>query len=237
MLNEGALYALAIIYHLFLVFLSEKHYIRVRRIIMSNIRNLVGQRFGRLTVVERIRDSVKKRTNYRCSCDCGNETLVFHGSLTRSLTNSCGCVRNECTAERNRGNATHGESKTSLYSLWHTMIDRCECPTAHAYELYGGRGIKVCERWRKSFIDFKNDMGPRPNKLTIDRIDSNGNYTPENCRWATRKEQSNNKRNNVVLEFQGQKMNISQWADAMSIPRTRLYSRWKRGWSTEEILS
>ena len=119
---------------------------------------------------------------------------------------------------------------------WDNMIDRVSDPKATSWDRYGGRGIIVCERWR-TFANFLADMGEKPSGLTLERIDNNGNYEPLNCRWATPKEQGQNRNTNVFLEFSGRRLNIAQWAEVIGISRFILYERIRRGWSVEDALT
>jgi hypothetical protein len=156
-----------------------------------------GERIGRLTVIE-IAKLTEQGRWYRCRCDCGNEITVRGASLARENTRSCGCLKREQTAAMGRNSAIHGHTvnkkPTPTFNSWSSMRDRCRRRKAAAYPNYGGRGIKVCDRWADSFENFLADMGERPAGTSLDRIDPLGNYEPGNCRWATAQEQSRNRR-------------------------------------------
>ena len=153
---------------------------------MSALIDLTGKRFGLLTVIERTPDS-PKNPKWLCVCDCGKESVVWGGNLRRGLTKSCGCAQ---------ALPRHGMARTAIYKAWHGMLQRCDNPSHGAYKHYGGRGISVCHRWR-DFSNFIEDMGVRPDGLELDRIDNDGNYCKENCRWVTHKVNCQNTRRSI----------------------------------------
>lgn len=198
-----------------------------------------GSRFGLLTLIEEIPASEHRQAVFRC--DCGNEFFFALRPVARGDRKSCGCLprgRKKSTAPRAKKAAPEFDSERALRCIWRCIIGRCEKPSCRAYPEYGGRGIRICDRW-KTFENFAADMGPRPSPgHSVDRYpDNNGNYEPNNCRWATRTEQQNNMRSNVLLEFRGMVRTLAQWSSEIGIERSVLRTRMKLGWTTEQVLS
>lgn len=168
---------------------------------------------------------------WRCKCDCGNEVVVHKGGMHKGGTVSCGC------AKRNRV-TKHGFSEGRLDIIFRSMKQRCYDKNAANYATYGGRGIRICEEWiedKQAFFDWANQNG-YSDSLSIDRIDVNGDYSPSNCRWATTKEQSNNRRDNVYITYEGLSLTVAEWSVRTNIPYQTIYSRLRSGWSIEDAL-
>lgn len=212
----------------------------------------IGERFNRLVVsggpvfmaTPTESRPNRKETRYRCVCDCGKEHSVTGSDLRNGQVKSCGCLRSAKSSERakarNRrhGHAVRGEARPPEYNVWANMKSRCHDTGSKDYPRYGGRGIFVCERWRESFSAFYADMGPRPSGLyKIERNDNDGPYSPINCRWATAKEQAENRRNNVFLEHDGKRLTLMEWSRVVGIGVTTLSYRIKAGWPVERALT
>lgn len=199
--------------------------------IPSNFNDLTGNRFGRLVVVSRGESSASGFTRWICKCDCGGESLVLTASLNSGNTKSCGCLHKEITSKRRM---THGMTGEPEHQAWNHAKERCYNPKTWNYANYGGRGIKMCDRWKNSFENFLEDMGMRPSsKHSLDRYPNrDGDYEPGNCRWATIIEQARNKDRVELYEHDGRSMTLKEWALESGIPYKNLWKRIKaRGWS------
>lgn len=206
---------------------------------MKSIRiNIVGKKFGRLIVLSYSYTDENKRACWNCVCICKKRIIVSGKSLRSKNTQSCGCFNIDRTKETN---TIHGGRYEHLYGIWSGINIRCKNKKNKAYKNYGGRGIKV--QW-KNYLDFKNDMEYSYNQhkkkfkndTELERKNNNGDYSKENCRWATRKEQQNNKRTNHVITFNGKTQNLKQWAEELGIEYNRLLMRIWRGMPIEKAL-
>lgn len=191
--------------------------------------NMVGDRYGLLTVMSRA-ENYRGNAQWLCKCDCGKLRTYIGFDLRKGKLRSCGC--------QNPGSqGDHGMSKTGTYQSWVSMRQRCNNPRAKVYAHYGARGIAVCERWNDSFPNFLADLGPRPEGCSLERIDNNGNYEPGNCRWATQRDQMNNRRANRFIELNGKRQTLAQWLREVGMTNERFFDRTKRGWSEERALT
>lgn len=205
---------------------------------MGTIIDMTGKKYGRLTVLERAGTDGSGNATWLCQCECGNTTIVPGRTLRNGESKSCGCLHNEVRKVAGKKNKKHGMKHTRIYSHWCAMKSRCYNPHNNRYATYGARGITVCDEWRDSFEAFRDwaqESGYRDD-LTIDRIDPNGPYSPENCRWATQKEQQNNRRNTKRLTFNGKTKTISEWAEETGLSRKIISGRLYRGWTVEKTL-
>lgn len=212
---------------------------------MPKFIDLAGRRFGRWTVLKRVADYAPPSKpsggipQWLCFCDCGNRGVVTGGALTSGKSSSCGCynleVRSRICVERN---TKHGLAKTPTHVTWMLMRQRCLNPNATAFKNYGAKGITVSDRWER-FENFLADMGERPTLAhTLDRIDNSKGYEPGNCRWATMRDQQNNRTNNRRLTWRGETKTLLEWSRLTGIPHRTIGQRLDRlGWSVDEALS
>lgn len=199
---------------------------------MGKFIDITGQKFGRLTVIGRA-EKRHSRIYWACRCECGNTKEFLAFNVRSGHVKSCGCLHRE--AVTTHGNAPR-KNHSPEYRVWAGMITRTTNanPFLHGYGNYMGRGIAVCERWLV-FENFLEDMGRRPGPhFSIDRIDNDGNYCPENCRWATKKEQSRNTRANKMVTYNGETKCLAEWVDRVGIPRQTIRTRLRLGWTVEK---
>lgn len=200
---------------------------------MGQFIDLTGQRFGRLRVLSIAGKNKHSQLLWRCKCDCGEECVSLGFVMRRGEKQSCGCLQREAIASVNR---SHGMAGTPIYAIHHAMMQRCYDKNSHAYDRYGARGINVCEKWQ-TFEGFYADMGDKPDGMSLERKDNDGDYCPENVVWATAKQQANNTRGNRVLEYCGRKQTMTQWAEEFGLKPQTLWARLVvRGWSVGESL-
>jgi len=202
---------------------------------MPPIIDLTTQKYGRLQPLEMVGRNRHRSTVWRCLCDCGNECVITSGAIRSGRATSCGCFAKEVQLTRQK---THGLSKSREYKIWAEMIRRCHIQKSYSYPKYGGRGIRVCDRWRRSFENFYADMGPRPSpKHSLDRKDNNGHYEPGNVHWATAVAQARNTRNNRFIEHEGRRLTLAEWSEESGIAYSTLRQRLKNGWSFARAVS
>lgn len=205
---------------------------------MSAKRGLSGQRFGYWTVLERrdnIRSNGKCRGAWLCRCDCGNEVVIDQCNLLSGKSKSCGCFRRE---EQSARQGTHRDSGTKMYNVWCAIKRRCYNTHTKEYPRYGGRGISMCDEWRNSYESFKEWAvnNGYDDSLTIDRIDNDKDYTPDNCRFVTMREQCNNRSSNRVYTYNGETHNVTEWSEIVGIPANKIFCRLYNGWSFERAI-
>jgi hypothetical protein len=193
----------------------------------NGAKDLTGLRFNLLMVLSRAGTSTSGRAMWLCQCDCGKTVTVVGKNLLNGNTGGCGCTK---------GGRIHGQYKSHEHQVWRDMLGRCYNPRAMRYPRYGARGITVCERWHE-FVAFSADMGPRPEGMTLDRIDNDGNYEPSNCRWATRKQQQRNNSRNVILTLNGTSKTVIEWAESTGIKECTIHTRLSKGWTHEKVLT
>ena len=200
--------------------------------VRANFRDLDGQVFTRLTVIGFA--GCDKRAVWFAQCECGQYIKVDGANLSNHHTQSCGCYKRDRISQTKQ---THNLTQTPIYRVWSGLRNRCYNPNNRAYVHYGKRGIKVCEQWA-SFENFYADMGDIPEGMSLDRIDNNGDYSPENCRWATRKEQANNRRSSIHFTFKNETKTLSEWSDQYNLPFNLVNTRLRAyHWSLEKALT
>ena len=200
--------------------------------------DISGQKFNRLTAIRYIGTNSHKIQLWEFKCDCGTIGIKSKSSVANNWIKSCGCLLRETSSKTCIANIKHKMCDSRVYKIYHGMKSRCNHHKNERYINYGGRGISVGKEFKtfQLFYDWAIENGYQYD-LSIDRIDVNGNYTPENCRWATDEQQINNKTNSVKLEFNGEIKNASEWADIFGLCRSAIYRRLKCGWSVENAIS
>ena len=184
---------------------------------------LEGRRFGRLLAVDKNPIKTCSSISWNCICDCGNKTIVPSTKLVSGHTSSCGCLHYERFTQ---SCITHGMRQSAEYNIWCGIKARCLNPNNEAFDRYGGRGITMCDRWKDSFENFYADMGPRPgNNYSVERLNNDGNYEPNNCIWATDTDQANNRRTSCFYSHNGVTKTIAQWSRDYNLPQYKLHKR------------
>ena len=201
-----------------------------------NFKNLKGKRFGRLVVVS-LNSIDDGKAIWNCMCDCGKNIAVSRNSLISGNTKSCGCLHNEIIQKGT--NYKHGLTNTRIYKIWSGMKKRCNNPKDSNYKNYGAKNICVCNQWENDFMNFYiwSIMNGYKDNLTIDRINNEGNYEPNNCRWVTQKEQTRNVRTNVKITIKGKTRLLTDWAKISGIDRRTISKRIQLGWKEDELLN
>lgn len=208
----------------------------------NKIKARIGKNYNKLTIIS-YAYTKNNETYWKCQCSCGKEIILPYGKLTSGQIKSCGCAYKDNLQKIKNGeikppNFKHGDSNSRLYNIYQGMKDRCYNKNGKDYKDYGARGIKICEEWFDSYTSFKEwclSNGYQDN-LTIDRINVNADYCPENCRWANITQQNNNKRTNILIEYRGQKLSLKQLSKLVGINYQTLYNRYKRGWPLERMI-
>ncbi len=190
-----------------------------------------GARYGRLVAIEKLPGQ-----RWLCRCDCGRDHSVYTGNLKGGQVRSCGCARRAASGETGRRNARHGDWLSVEYRTWGGMLARCRNPRNPSFENYGGRGVTVCERWL-TYENFLADIGRRPEGRSLDRIDVNGNYEPNNCRWATLGEQAINRTDNRFIELDGERLTLAEWERRTGISGALISYRLRHKWTVRAALT
>lgn len=203
---------------------------------MAKEKDHTGKKFGRLTVMYRDSADYGKHVKWICECECGTTKSYYASNLTGGKSQSCGCKTSETVEKIRIGATKHGLSRTRAYKAWMSMKGRCLNPNYPNFHNYGGRGIRVCERWM-SFDAFFEDMGECMSGLSLDRKENDGNYEPGNCRWTDNSTQQNNKRNTRKISAFGKTQTLSEWSIEVGLDPDFIRNRLSRGWGVEEALS
>lgn len=206
---------------------------------MAKREDLTGRKSGRLTVIEFYDYGKNGNSRWLCKCECGNTSVVSGTYIKYKKTLSCGCLTKERVSEATK---THGMSNSPIYPEYRNMKKRCYDENAHNYKWYGGRGIKMCDRWLDDIHNFYDDVSILPHfreeGYTLDRIDNDGDYEPNNVRWATKSEQCNNRRSNLIYEYEGKDRTLKEISDITGLPYKVLHKRLKTfGWEPERAFS
>ena len=198
---------------------------------MANFKDMTGYVFNGCEVLEREGSNKDKKATWKCKCYCGNVFVTTGKSIRAKSTISCGCYKNKVLSKQGKKNGTHKETGSKLYYVWHGMKKRCNDKNNKGYKWYGGRGIKICDEWLEDYIAFKNwaVSNGYEEGLTIDRINVDGNYEPDNCRWVDMKTQQRNRRNNVKAYYDGEERTISEIAEMKGESLQLIYYRYKNG--------
>jgi hypothetical protein len=199
----------------------------------------IGDRYGRLTIRGAAPCNNLGGRRWICVCDCGKERVVLQDSLRTGRTKSCGCLQREVVSRLVKERCiTHGQKGSPEYTAWVNMKNRCQNPNRPDYNRYGGRGIQVCAEWNDSFECFLECVGPRPSPVySLDRIDNNGDYEPENVRWATPKQQHRNRCSNRLITAFGETKTVVEWAEIGGLRKSLIRDRLNRGWESERAIS
>lgn len=197
---------------------------------MGNIKDLTGLKFGRLAIIGIAKERRNGQAVWKCLCECGKIKLTRGSELRSEGCKSCGCLAIDLTIKRSR---THGMTGTPEYKAWESMIRRCYNPKSGNFGNYGGRGISVCDRWRKSASNFLEDMGLRPDGFSIEIKNNNGNYEPDNCIWADKFKQARNRRDNHKISVGGRTLTVMEWSLISNVRHDTILSRLRYGWDNQ----
>lgn len=200
---------------------------------MGRFLDITGEHFGRLKVNHIAGRNKHNQILWHCTCECGKEAVVIGHLMRYGYTQSCGCLHREMASKIN---LSHGMAQKPIYRIWRSMMQRCYDKNSNAYGRYGGRGISVCESWQ-DFNSFYADMGDRPEGLSLERVDNDGDYSPENVVWADAKAQARNRRSTVYLEHDGQRKSMAEWAEDVGMDIKTLWMRINRGMPVDVALT